>query len=164
MSVELGSVVEPQERRRTAPEDREPVQDGDDVVGVDGPVDVDREGFAGELVDHVQHLQGAAVGGDVELEVQRPQGVRGDQDIAPTWVPIPVSRFLWRFTGTRRPSSRHSRRTRLSLTCQPALRAALAARRQPHRGRRVAKLRRNSRNRRSSSEIGGGPSRWVERC
>jgi len=36
--------------------------------------------------------------------------------IAPMWVPTPVSRFFFRFVGTRSPSSRHSRRTRLLLT------------------------------------------------
>ena len=57
--------------------------------------------------------------------------------IAPTWVPIPVRRFLRFLVGTRRPSSRHRRRIRLLFTCQPALRAAVAARRHPHRGRRL---------------------------
>jgi hypothetical protein len=56
--------------------------------------------------------------------------------IAPTWVPIPVRRFFLRRCGHRRPSSRHSRRMRLLLTFQPALRAIFAARRHPHRGRR----------------------------
>jgi hypothetical protein len=72
----------------------EPFQHGHDVVGVDGSVDFDGEAFAGELVDHVQHLQGAAVGGDVELEVERPQHVRAIGHIAPTCAPIPLRRFL----------------------------------------------------------------------
>ncbi len=42
-------------------------------------VDLDRQGFAGELVDHVQHLEGAAVGGGVELEIHRPHHVRSDR-------------------------------------------------------------------------------------
>ena len=41
-------------------------------------------------------------------------------DIAPTWVPVPVSRFLRLRCGTRRPSSRHRRRMRLSLTARAA--------------------------------------------
>ena len=52
------------------------IQDIDDAVGVDGTINFNREGFAGELVDHVQHLQGAAIGGRVELEVHRPDHVR----------------------------------------------------------------------------------------
>ena len=75
---ELGSVVEPDERRR-APLSGEAVEEGDDGVGVDGAVDDDGWALAGELVDHVEQLEGAAVDGDVELEVQRPQGVRADR-------------------------------------------------------------------------------------
>ncbi len=44
----------------------------EDVVGVDGMVDVDGEGFAGELVDDVEHLDRAPVGEGVELEVHGP--------------------------------------------------------------------------------------------
>ena len=85
-------------------------------------------------------------------------------DIAPTWVPVPVSRFLRLRCGTRRPSSRHRRRMRLSLTAQPPRRAALAARRQPHRGRSLEKARRNSRSCSSSTVRTGAASRWVDRC
>jgi hypothetical protein len=42
-------------------------------------VDLDRQAFAGELVDHVEHLEGASVDGGVELEVERPQHVRSDR-------------------------------------------------------------------------------------
>jgi hypothetical protein len=45
-------------------------------------------------------------------------------DITPTATPIPVRRFYLRRCGTRRPSSRHRRRMRLVLTCQPARRAS----------------------------------------
>ncbi len=44
------------------------VQDVDDSVGVDGAVDFDRRAFAGEFVDGVEHLDGAAAGGGVGLE------------------------------------------------------------------------------------------------
>ena len=47
--------------------------------GVDGAINVDGQCFAGELVDHVQHLEGAAIGGGVELEVHRPDDVRTDR-------------------------------------------------------------------------------------
>ena len=54
----------------------QPVEDGDDLVGVDGAVHDDGGALAGVLVDDVEQLQDAAVDGDVELEVHRPQGVR----------------------------------------------------------------------------------------
>ena len=53
---------------------------------------------------------------------------------------------------------------RLSLTCQPARRAILAARRQPQRGRSVENLRSQARSSASSVSIGGGARRIVERC
>ena len=67
---ELGSVVEPHERRGAAALDGEAVEDPHDVVGVDRPVGLDGESFAGELADHIQQLQCSAVDGDVELEVR----------------------------------------------------------------------------------------------
>src|SRR3954451_12999836 len=47
----------------------------DGLVCVDAARDVDRERFAGELVDDVEQLQHAAIGGLIELEVQRPDMV-----------------------------------------------------------------------------------------
>lgn len=73
---EFGAVVHPQVCGRSTPLGSEPVEDFDDTVGVDGMIDLDREGFAGELVDHVQYLQGSPVRQGVELEVERPQHVR----------------------------------------------------------------------------------------
>jgi hypothetical protein len=55
------------------------VENANNAVGVDGPVDFDRQGLAGELVNHVEHLQRSAVGGGVELEVHRPDHVRPDR-------------------------------------------------------------------------------------
>jgi len=55
----------------------------DDVVCVDGAVDLDGERLPRELVDDVEQLDGAAVSGLVELEVQRPDHVRGDRTMAP---------------------------------------------------------------------------------
>jgi len=52
------------------------VQDVDEAVGVDAAINLDREDFGGELVDDVEHLEGAAIGGGVELEVHRPDHVR----------------------------------------------------------------------------------------
>lgn len=85
-------------------------------------------------------------------------------DIAPTATPMPVSRLFLRRCGTRRPSSRHSRRIRLSLTFQPALRAILAARRHPQRARLVENRRSQARNLDSSAVTGDGVRRIVERC
>ena len=61
----------------------EPVEHGDGLVCVDASGDVHRERFAGELVDDVEQLQHAAVGGLIELEVQRPHvtGPLGAQPI-----------------------------------------------------------------------------------
>src|SRR3546814_2990707 len=84
--------------------------------------------------------------------------------MAPTLAPTPLSLFLRVLVGTWRPSSRHSRRTRLLLTFQPARRSSFAARRHPHRGRRFANARKNTRNSGSSPATTGGSSRWVERC
>src|SRR3954463_5767384 len=55
----------------------------DGLVGVDAARDVDRERFAGELVDDVEQLEHAAVGGLIELEVQRPHvtGPLGPQPV-----------------------------------------------------------------------------------
>ena len=47
--------------------------------GVDGAVDFDGQGFAGELVDHVEHLDLAAISGGVELEVHCRHHVRSDR-------------------------------------------------------------------------------------
>ena len=76
---ELGAVVETDERRCPAPLDHDPVKHGDDVIGGDRVLDSDLEALAGELVDDVEHLHLSAVDGVVELEVQRPQGVRSDE-------------------------------------------------------------------------------------
>jgi hypothetical protein len=86
--------VEAQERRWAAPLESKPVEDGDDLVGVDGPVGLDRERFAGELIDDVEQLQGAALGGDVELEVARPQRVRTDRAHRPDVGPDPGQPLL----------------------------------------------------------------------
>lgn len=45
---------------------------GDGGVGIDAPVDMDRECFAGVLVDNVAQLDDPPVGGDVELKVDAP--------------------------------------------------------------------------------------------
>ncbi len=79
-------------------------------------------------------------------------------------MPKPVNRFFLRRFGTRKPSWRHKRRTRLSLTFHPARLAPFPARRHPHRGRSFENAIRNARRRLSSSATTGGKSRWVERC
>ena len=48
------------------------LKDSDGLIGADAAVDVHREGFPGELVNDVEQLEHAPVGGLVELEVKRP--------------------------------------------------------------------------------------------
>lgn len=72
---EFGAVVEAHIVRCPVPEGQT-IQHIDDAVGIDGAIDFDRECFAGELVDHVQHLDTAAIGGRVELKVHRPDDIR----------------------------------------------------------------------------------------
>src|SRR5690606_24144951 len=79
---ELGSVVEADEGGVAALES-EAVEGGDDAVGVDGTVNDDGGALPGVLVDDVEQLEGAAVDGGVELEVHRPEGVRGDRAHGP---------------------------------------------------------------------------------
>ena len=59
------------------------LEPGDRVVGVDAPRAADLQRLAGELVDDVQELQDAPVGGLVVLEVQRPHviGALGPQPV-----------------------------------------------------------------------------------
>jgi hypothetical protein len=73
---QLRPVVAANERRRLPALGDEPVEGGDGLVGIDAAVTLDRQRFAGELVDDVQQLQDPAVGGLVELEVQRPHVIR----------------------------------------------------------------------------------------
>ena len=75
---ELRTVVEAHEGRGT-PFDDQAVQGGHDPVGVDGAIDHDGWALPGELVDDVEQLECAVVLGRVELEVEGPQGVSGDE-------------------------------------------------------------------------------------
>src|SRR3954452_24077939 len=68
---QLRSVVTAHVRRR-APLVGEALEHVDGLVCVDATRDVDCERLASELVDDVEQLQHAAVGGLIELEVQRP--------------------------------------------------------------------------------------------
>jgi hypothetical protein len=74
----LRTVVEPHEGRGT-PFDDQAVQGGHDPVRIDGALDHDGRALPGELVDDVEQLESAVVLGRVELEVERPQGVSGDE-------------------------------------------------------------------------------------
>ena len=67
----LGAVVHPQVPGRAADGDQGR-DDGDDLVGGAGRPDPHRQRLAGVLVDDVQRLQPAPVGGLVELEVDAP--------------------------------------------------------------------------------------------
>ena len=115
-AMKLGTVVHAQKAGRS-PGGDEGFEDRHQLVGVAGAADTHGQGLAGVLVDDVEQLQPAVVGGLVELEVE-----------AQTWlgrsarrrVP-PFSgrrRLRLRGTGRRRPSERHSRCVRLRLTVQ----------------------------------------------
>ena len=78
MGDELGAVVET-DVGRCASLGGEFVECGGDLIGVDGTIDFDREGFAGEFVDDVEELDLAAIRGGVELEVHGPHDVGADR-------------------------------------------------------------------------------------
>jgi len=105
--------------------------------------------------DDVEDLHLAAVDGVVEREVHRPQRVRPDGAHRPDVGADASQALLAFFVGTCSPSSRQRRRTRLLFTDQPSRRSAVAARRHPHRGRRRANARKNSRSWALSSEGAG---------
>ncbi len=69
---QLGPVVAANEPGRAAELGDEALQRRDGLVGVDAAVTLDRERLAGELVDDMQQLENPAVGGLIELKVQRP--------------------------------------------------------------------------------------------
>jgi hypothetical protein len=52
------------------------IEQGDGVIGVPQPRGPGRQGFPGELVDHVEKPDLPALGGDVALIVQRPHLIR----------------------------------------------------------------------------------------
>src|SRR4051794_7619887 len=68
---ELGSVVAAQ-HRRVGTRLSDAVEFVDEHVGGDGALDQAAEAFAGVLVDDGHDLDGSAVGGGVELEVDGP--------------------------------------------------------------------------------------------
>jgi hypothetical protein len=68
-------VVHPHQLGPAALAGDDPVECADGVVGVDPPVDLDRQRFAGVLVNDVQQLQHPPVDGGVELEIERPRVV-----------------------------------------------------------------------------------------
>ena len=90
--------------------------------------DPHRERLAGVLVHDVGQLQPPAISGLVELEVDRPHVV-GLLARSRSAVPVATRRRLRGRTGRRRPSSRHSRWTRLRFT--PLQAAGLAAQHPP---------------------------------
>jgi hypothetical protein len=111
------------------------VEDRDGRVGIDVVRDDIGEGLTGVLVDDVQDLQGPALRGHFELVVERPH-VIWPLCVEPISrvVEIPSRRRLRRFTGTRRPYSRHNRWTSLRLQTRPSRTNTACARRYPHRG------------------------------
>ena len=72
---QLGSVVAAQNRGVAAGQS-EVVEFVDEGVGGDGTFDEPAKAFAGVLVDDPDDLDGAAVGGGIELEVHGPDSVR----------------------------------------------------------------------------------------
>ena len=103
----------------------QPLQRRDDRVGVDAALDQHHQRLAGELVDDVEQLQRPPVGGLVELEVERPHVVRAARRAAAGRHASsrPAGGACACAAGTRRPSSRHSRCTRLRFTSQPCSRS-----------------------------------------
>jgi hypothetical protein len=94
---QLGPVVHPQMLRRAALAG-EPVEHLADGVGVGAAADVHGGGLAGVLVDDGEQLEPPAVGGLVELEVQRPHVVRvlGVQPLGRVGPdPAALARCLW---------------------------------------------------------------------
>lgn len=61
------------------------VQGGDNLIGVDGMLDVHLETLSGAFVDDVQQLDLFAVDGAVELEIHCPQRVRANRAHPPDW-------------------------------------------------------------------------------
>ena len=143
----------------------EVIEDRHDAVGVNTAVDVDGQCFAGEFVDDVEHLQGAAVGGGVELEVHRPDHVRTDLRHRPDDHTDPGQALLPAALGN--PQALLAPQSADTLVVDrpaPARRAILAALRHPQRGRSVENLRSQARSSVSSVLIGGGARRIVDRC
>lgn len=93
---EFGAVVEADERGWAAALGGEAVERGDDVVGVDGAVNDDRDGFAGELVDPFSsfNVRPSAVTSNWKSIAHRACGAMGH--MRPTAVPTPTRRFLRR--------------------------------------------------------------------
>jgi hypothetical protein len=90
------------------------LEDRDGLLGVDRAADLDRQRLAGELVDDVEELQLAAVLGGVVLEVERPDVVgRSAFSLSEAAVDSPRRRRFLALAGTRSPSSRQIRCTRL---------------------------------------------------
>lgn len=84
---ELGSAVE-------AHGVRCPVLQGqavEDIDNADGAITMDRQGFTGELIDHVQHLHRGPVGGGAKVyRPDHPRGARQARDRRVFW-PNPLS-------------------------------------------------------------------------
>ena len=79
------------------------------VVGRDRPGHVNGQTLTRELVDDVEHLDGAQITRLVELKVHGPGDVGATGRIAPTTTPTPVRRFFLLRLGTFKPSSRQRR-------------------------------------------------------
>lgn len=128
---------------------------GDDTVCIDRPGDHDRRTLATVLVDDIQELQHPPIAGLIELEVERPEHVRGDRTELADGDPDPPQRLLVLSVGHPQPlRTPETVGMRLLLTTQPSRRAQAAARRHPQRGRFSAKA--LSQARRSELLVGRG--------
>ena len=95
---ELGSVVTAEECRRAAFES-ESVEHRRHVVGGAVPSDLDSKTLSGEQILDVEELEGSSVARLVELEVERPDGVRDDGAHRPDRRPDAAQRTLARAVG-----------------------------------------------------------------
>lgn len=79
MRYKFGAVVHPQVKGNATACGSDAVKNLNDLVGINWVINFDREGFAGELVDDVQHFDCASIGEGVEPEIECPQHVRADR-------------------------------------------------------------------------------------
>ena len=77
---QLRTVVHPQHLRRPAGRGEHLLELGDEPLGGDRSLHQMQQRFTGVFVDHRRDLDGLAVGGGIELEVDRPHHLRGVGD------------------------------------------------------------------------------------
>lgn len=160
---EFGPVVAPQHLRWAASACERLPQRGDEILCRDGSLDNVQHGLAGVFVDHRRDLEFPAVGGRIELEVDRPPTFGAPASVIGV-VEAPARLRIFR-TFTRNPSSRQRRCTFFLLITQPAARKSAHARRNPFLWFALAQSRNHFRRSTSgSSEVFLATFlRWVDR-